>query len=69
MLHIDDPARLTQLRYVADGGTPTPGRLADMLHFSLWGATIPLIEFDDRLRQLHQNTPRCADLRHISGVL
>jgi superfamily II DNA or RNA helicase/HKD family nuclease len=68
-LHIDDPVRLTQLHHVAEGGTPAPGRLADMLHFSLFGGNTPLVEFDERLRQLHQNAARCDELRQISGIL
>jgi hypothetical protein len=68
-LHIDDPVRLTQLHHVAEGGTPAPGRLADMLHFSLFGGNTPLIEFDERLTQLHENAARCDELRQISGIL
>lgn len=69
MLHIDDASRLTQLRQVAEGTTPSPGRLADMLHYTLWGPNAPLVELDDRVRQLHQNTARCDELRQISDIL
>ena len=69
MLHLDDPQRLAQLRSVADGGSPSPGRLSAMLHYSLWGPATPLREFEERLRQVRANTARCDELRQIADIL
>ncbi|MEV5769580.1 helicase-related protein, partial [Micromonospora sp. NPDC052213] len=52
MLHTDDVDRLDLLARVAAGQRPAAGRLLDMLHFSLWGPSVPLTERDARLKRL-----------------
>jgi hypothetical protein len=69
MLHIDDPLRIEQLHRIADGGLPVRGRIADMLHFDLWGKTTPRIEFAARLANLHANTESRRELRDVADVL
>jgi superfamily II DNA or RNA helicase/HKD family nuclease len=64
MLHIDDPARIAQLKHVAGGGSPSGGRLADMLRLSLWGA-----KGNDRLADLHASEASCHELREVAEVL
>ncbi|MFG3685432.1 DUF3427 domain-containing protein [Micromonospora sp. NPDC047740] len=69
MLHIDDVDRLTLLLRVAGGAHPGGGRLLDMLHFSLWGPSVPLAERDARLKRLWAEPARCAELRQVAEVL
>ncbi|MGN9915366.1 DUF3427 domain-containing protein [Micromonospora palomenae] len=69
MLHIDDVDRLDLLAQVAGGEHPGGGRLLDMLHFSLWGPSVPLTERDARLNRLWAELARCTELRQVAEVL
>ncbi|MGN9779311.1 DUF3427 domain-containing protein [Micromonospora sp. H33] len=69
MLHIDDVGRLDLLARVAGGKHPGGGRLLDMLHFGLWGPSVPLTERDARLKRLWAEPARCAELRQLAEVL
>ena len=69
MLHLDDADRLDQLQHVAVGGRPAAGRIADMLHFTLWGPRVPLDERDERLARLWAHPDRCAELRQLVEAL
>ncbi|WP_253866670.1 DUF3427 domain-containing protein [Micromonospora sp. WMMA2032] len=40
-----------------------------MLHFSLWGPSVPLAERDARLKRLWAEPARCAELRQVAEVL
>ncbi|MGC4809061.1 DUF3427 domain-containing protein [Micromonospora sp. DT228] len=76
MLHTDDVDRLELLTRVA-AGPPAPGqqvydgngRLLDMLHFSLWGPTAPLVMRDERLTRLWKDPARCAEVRQVAEAL
>jgi superfamily II DNA or RNA helicase len=65
MLHIDDPDRLTGLRKIIDGATPT-GRLAAMLKNLLWGQSSTL---EEGVAKLIANARRRDELRQIAGIL
>lgn len=69
MLHMDDPVRLDHLHRIVSGEVPTPGRLAEMMHYSLWGGKTPLTEFGERLRRLRENRQRCDEIRQIVEIL
>nr|WP_255292501.1 DUF3427 domain-containing protein [Micromonospora sp. WMMA1996] len=69
MLHIDDVDRLDLISQVASGRQSAAGRLLDMLHFSLWGPSVPLAERDARLKRLWAEPARCAELRQVAEVL
>ncbi|MFE9958146.1 DUF3427 domain-containing protein [Micromonospora sp. NPDC005299] len=69
MLHTDDVDRLNLLAKVASGEHPGGGRLLDMLHFSLWGPSVPLTERDARLKRLWAEPARCTELRQVAEVL
>ncbi|ADL44645.1 DUF3427 domain-containing protein [Micromonospora aurantiaca (nom. illeg.)] len=69
MLHTDDVDRLDLIAQVAAGQRPTAGRLLDMMHFSLWGSSVPLAERDARLRRLWAEPARCAELPQVVDVL
>nr|WP_200211355.1 DEAD/DEAH box helicase [Micromonospora veneta] len=69
MLHTDDVDRLDLLARVASGEHPGGGRLLDMLHFSLWGPSVPPSERDARLKRLWAEPARCAELRQVAEVL
>ncbi|MBY8872326.1 DUF3427 domain-containing protein [Micromonospora sp. PLK6-60] len=69
MLHLDDVDRLDLLARIANGESVGGGRLLDMLHFSLWGPSVPLTERDARLKRLWAEPARCAELRQVAEVL
>jgi hypothetical protein len=65
MLHIDDPDRLDSLRDLTAGVQPS-GRLAAMLHQSLWGRSSTMQEGPTRLLA---NPRRCSELRQVMDIL
>ncbi len=65
LLHLDDPDRLAQLIALSNGTTVT-GRLARMLHFTLWGKRIPLA---DGPAGLAAHPARRDELRQLAEVL
>jgi superfamily II DNA or RNA helicase/HKD family nuclease len=70
MLHLDDPDRLDLLRRIAAQERPAPGRLADLMHFTLWGPKVALTEREDRLVRLWSQHPdRRAELSQLFEVL
>jgi hypothetical protein len=69
VLHIDDPLRIAQLQRIAAGEVPPPGRLADMLHFDLWGTKVPRSEFGTKLAELHTTPESCRELRDLTDAL
>ncbi|MFK3980913.1 DUF3427 domain-containing protein [Micromonospora sp. NPDC050397] len=70
MLHLDDPDRLGLLRQIADGETPAPGRLADLMHLGLWGPKVAASEREQRLARLWSQHPdRRAELGQLHDVL
>ncbi|PZG21460.1 DUF3427 domain-containing protein [Micromonospora craterilacus] len=69
MLHTDDLDRLALWEQVAAGEPVPDGRLLDMLHFSLWGPTVPLTQRDERLARLWAEPNRCTELRQVAEVL
>jgi hypothetical protein len=69
MLHIDDPARIEQLKRLAAGEPPNGGRLVDMLRLDLWGPRIPMVEVDERFAELHANDESRNELREVAAAL
>jgi superfamily II DNA or RNA helicase len=65
MLHIDDPDRLTAIRDVVGGREPA-GRLAAMVHHSLWGKSVTM---EDGLARLLGNPQRRSELLQIADLL
>ncbi|MGC5031792.1 DUF3427 domain-containing protein [Micromonospora sp. DT229] len=69
MLHTDDLDRLALWEQAVAGEPVSDGRLLDMLHFSLWGPSVPLSQRDERLARLRAEPARCVELRQVAEVL
>jgi superfamily II DNA or RNA helicase/HKD family nuclease len=51
------------------GGLAAAERLLDMVYFSLWGGSAPLVERDERLARLRVDPARRDELRQLADVL
>lgn len=69
MLHIDDPARIEQLRRLAAGREMGSGRVVDMVRLSLWTSRMPQVEIDERYAELHANGESRNELREVADAL